>query len=93
MGRLPICFEPLAVACAVRQFVERCAVIFSSRGKLCHIHRAIAANKQVQFRYFDYDIRKSKRYFKKGAFYVVSPWRRSYADDNYYLLAFDEKAE
>ena len=57
------------------------------------IHRAIAANKQVQFRYFDYDIRKSKRYFKKGAFYVVSPWRLIYADDNYYLLAYDEKAE
>ena len=57
------------------------------------IHRAIAANKQVQFRYFDYDIRKSKRYFKKGAFYVVIPWRLIYADDNYYLLAYDEKAE
>ena len=56
------------------------------------IHRAIADNKQIQFRYFDYDIHKRKRYFKKGEVYVVSPWRLIYTDDNYYLLAYEEKA-
>lgn len=56
------------------------------------IHRAIAENKQIQFRYFDYDLHKRKRYFKKGAVYVVSPWRLIYTDDNYYLLAYEEKS-
>ena len=56
------------------------------------IHRAIADNKQIQFRYFDYDIHKRKRYFKKGEVYVVSPWRLIYTDDNYYLLAYEENA-
>ena len=56
------------------------------------IHRAIAENKQIQFRYFDYDLHKRKRYFKKGEVYVVSPWRLIYTDDNYYLLAYEEKA-
>lgn len=54
------------------------------------IHRAIATNRQIQFRYFDYDISKNRRYFKKGEFYIVSPWRLIYTDDNYYLLAYDE---
>ena len=56
------------------------------------IHRAIAGDYQVQFRYFDYDIRKNKKYFKKGEMYVVSPWKLLYTDDNYYLLAYDEPA-
>ncbi len=56
------------------------------------IHRAVDDNKQIQFRYFDYDIHKRKRYFKKGEVYVVSPWRLIYTDDNYYLLAYEEKS-
>ena len=56
------------------------------------IHRAIASNLQVQFRYFDYDLQKEKKYFKKGEPYIVSPWRLIYTDDNYYLLAYEEKA-
>ena len=57
------------------------------------LHRAIASNLQVQFHYFDYDLHKNKKYFKKGEFYVVSPWRLIYTDDNYYLLAYDEKEQ
>ena len=58
-----------------------------------HLHRAIASNLQVQFRYFDYDLYKNKKYFKKGEMYIVSPWRLIYTDDNYYLLAYDEKEQ
>ena len=57
------------------------------------LHAAIAENTQVKFRYFDYDLNKQRRYFKKGECYVVSPWRMLYADDNYYLLAWDAKEE
>ena len=57
------------------------------------VHQAIAANAQIKFKYFDYDLRKERNYFKKGEFYIVSPWRMLYADDNYYLLAYDAKEE
>ncbi|MBQ1240662.1 MAG: WYL domain-containing protein, partial [Lachnospiraceae bacterium] len=30
---------------------------------------------------------------KDGAFYVVSPWALTWADENYYLIAYDEKAD
>ncbi len=54
------------------------------------LHRAIAANKQVKFRYFDFDLKKQRQYLKKGADYIVSPWQMLYSDDNYYLVAVDE---
>ncbi|MBR3796898.1 MAG: WYL domain-containing protein [Clostridia bacterium] len=54
------------------------------------IHRAITANAQVSFQYFDYDLKKQKHYMKKGERYVVSPWAMIYTDDNYYLLAYTE---
>ena len=54
------------------------------------IHRAITANAQVSFQYFDYDLKKQKHYMKKGERYVVSPWAMIYTDDNYYLLAYTD---
>ena len=54
------------------------------------LHRAIAADKQVKFRYFDYDLKKQRKYYKSGEDYVVSPWQMLYSDDNYYLVAVDE---
>ena len=56
------------------------------------VHQAIAANAQIKFRYFDYDCRKERYYFKKGECFVVSPWRMLYTDDCYYLLAYDADA-
>lgn len=55
------------------------------------IHQSIADNAQISFKYFDYDLHKDRRYFKKGAAYTVSPWQMLYADDNYYLLAYDSE--
>ena len=54
------------------------------------IHRAITANAQVSFQYFDFDLKKQKHYMKKGERYVVSPWAMIYTDDNYYLLAYTD---
>lgn len=53
------------------------------------IHAAIANNSQISFRYFDYDLNKERKYFKKGEKYIASPWKLIYADENYYLLAFE----
>ena len=61
-------------------------------GRNMHINvdqicQAVAANKQIQFRYFDYNLKKEKELYKRV--YVMSPWTLLYADDNYYLLAYD----
>lgn len=56
------------------------------------IHAAISNNSQISFQYFDFDLSKQRKYFKNGAKYTVSPFAMIYADDNYYLLAYDADA-
>ncbi|WP_348981685.1 WYL domain-containing protein [Desulfitobacterium sp. LBE] len=55
------------------------------------LHAAIAENKQVSFKYFDYDIKKEKVYRKSGNRYTVSPYGLSWDDENYYLVTFSHK--
>ncbi len=52
------------------------------------IHRAISLNAQISFQYFTFDLKKQKKYMRKGERYTVSPWSMIYTDDNYYLLAY-----
>ena len=47
---------------------------------------AIAKNEQISFQYFDYDLKKQRRYFKKGERYTASPWAMIYTDDNYQCI-------
>ena len=51
------------------------------------IFNAIGNNRNVRFLYFKYDTKKQKSYTKRV--YEVSPWDMLYADDQYYLLAYD----
>ncbi len=53
------------------------------------IHSAIAQGNQIRFRYFDYDLRKEKVYRRNGGEYKVSPFALTWAEDNYYLVAYD----
>ena len=53
------------------------------------IHRAIAENKQILFKYFDYDMQKRKRY--RDGLRVCSPYALSWDDERYYLIAFYPK--
>ena len=53
------------------------------------IHASIANNSRISFKYFDYDLNKERKYFKKGEKYTASPWKLIYTDENYYLLAFE----
>lgn len=55
------------------------------------LHLAIAQNKKVTFKYFDYDIRKEKVFRKNGDKYTVSPYGLSWDDENYYLITFSTK--
>lgn len=55
------------------------------------LHAAIAENKKVSFKYFDYDIKKEKAFRKNGDKYSVSPYGLSWDDENYYLITFSTK--
>lgn len=57
------------------------------------IHTAISQNTKIRFQYFDWDMHKNMRLRHDGVFYEVSPWNLTWDDENYYLIAFDEKSE
>ena len=57
------------------------------------IHQAIAANVQITFQYFNWNVDKEQVLRKDGALYQVSPWALSWDDDNYYLVAFDSQED
>lgn len=53
------------------------------------LQRAIAANQQVSFRYFDWNREKQQVLRHGGARYVLSPWLLVWEEGNYYLAAYD----
>lgn len=57
------------------------------------IHSAIAANRQIRFQYFQWNVKKEMELRKNGAYYQVSPWALSWDDENYYLVAYDDEEE
>lgn len=54
------------------------------------ISGAIARDRAIRFRYFDYAPDKSRVFRRDGAWYQVSPFALMWDDENYYLLAWDE---
>ncbi|MEZ3487965.1 MAG: transcriptional regulator [Lachnospiraceae bacterium] len=57
------------------------------------IHTAILGNRQIQYQYAEWTVRKELRPRKNGAVYTVSPWALTWDDANYYLIAYDEEAD
>ena len=57
------------------------------------LHAAISENSQIQFHYFQWNVKKEAELRKGGAFYKVSPWALTCSDGNYYLVAYDEQEE
>jgi len=57
------------------------------------IHKAIAEDCQIAFRYFHYtpDSRNNKSYSKDGNNLIVSPYALLWNNGNYYLYAYDGK--
>ena len=56
------------------------------------IHNAIAENKQIKFKYFQWNIKKEQELKHDGEFYRISPWALTWDDENYYLVGFDAEA-
>ena len=56
------------------------------------IHDATYQNKQISFRYMEWNVKKELQFRKKGALYEVSPWALTWDDENYYLVAYEEKS-
>jgi len=53
------------------------------------LHTAIAAQRSITFRYFDYDIQRRKVFRQEGKRYLASPYGLIWNNENYYLVAFD----
>ena len=55
------------------------------------LHHAIAENRKITFRYFDYNIKREKAYRKRGSNYCTNPMALTFDNENYYLIAYNEK--
>lgn len=51
------------------------------------LHTAISDNRQISFKYFEYNAEKKKQFRNSGQAYVVSPYALSWVDENYYLIS------
>lgn len=56
------------------------------------IHNAITENKKIKFQYYQWNVKKEMELRHNGAWYHISPWGLSWADENYYLVGFDSEA-
>jgi len=45
----------------------------------------------VKFKYFDYTVDKQLKFRRNGEIYSVSPYALTWADENYYLIAYHDR--
>ena len=57
------------------------------------ISDAITRNRKIRYQYFEYTVNKERVPRHGGEFYEVSPFALIWDDENYYMLAWDSKAE
>lgn len=57
------------------------------------IHEAIGTNRQIRFKYFDWNLEKEMKLRYDGKWYTLSPWALMWDDEKYYLVAYDAKHE
>ncbi|MCL1849574.1 MAG: WYL domain-containing protein [Clostridiales bacterium] len=54
------------------------------------IHEAIGDDRKINFRYFEYNVRKEQVFRRQGARYTVSPIVLTWSDEHYYLIAHSD---
>ena len=57
------------------------------------IHEALLAKRKIEFLYFSYDTKKKPQPRHGGKRYVVTPVKVVFANNNYYLAAYDDADE
>jgi predicted DNA-binding transcriptional regulator YafY len=57
------------------------------------IHAAIGEDRQIRFKYFDWNLKKEMEPRYGGKWYQLSPWALMWDDEKYYLVAYDSKHE
>lgn len=55
------------------------------------IHKAMQENKQIEFQYAEWTIKKELQLKRDGAKYTTSPWSLTWNGENYYLVSADTK--
>ena len=55
------------------------------------IHDAISEDRQIRFRYYDWNLKKEKIPRYDGMWYKMSPWALMWDDEMYYLVVYDAK--
>jgi len=55
------------------------------------IHEAIHSDRQITFRYYDWDLNKEMQPRYDGMWYRMSPWALVWDDEMYYLVVYDAK--
>ena len=55
------------------------------------LYRAINADRQIKFRYYDWDLDKQMKPRYDGMWYQLSPWALMWDDEMYYLVVYDAK--
>ena len=56
------------------------------------IHEAINDDRQITFRYFQWNVQKKPELRHDGAWYHISPWALVWDDEYYYLIGYDPKS-
>ncbi|MBP3437097.1 MAG: WYL domain-containing protein [Clostridia bacterium] len=57
------------------------------------IHTALSEKKKLSFLYYEWNGKKEKVLRHAGERYEISPFALSWQEENYYLIAYDERAE
>lgn len=57
------------------------------------LHSAMAANRKIACKYFEWNSYKQRLFRKGGDDYRISPWALIWDDEYYYLVAYDSDAE
>ncbi len=57
------------------------------------LHKAIQDNAPITFTYLKWNVKKELEPRRDGKRYEVSPWALTWKDENYYLIAYDNRQE